>query len=196
MRKKNQNTREKIIEVALKIFAKKGFFKTKVDDIAKAADLAKGTLYLYFKDKESLYVTTIEEHFKNAVNFLSEIETKKGSTTEKMTDIATNFVMHMKELKSSYPMFTIESMNLTGKILRNIKPIIISKLMQMTKIISRIIAEGIENGEFRDVNPDVAAFYFLNTIRTAFSGDVFMPDIGVDINTILKLFFDGLKKRR
>ena len=196
MRKRKQATKEKIIEVALKVFDKKGFFKTTVDDIARAAGLAKGTLYLYFKDKESLYITTIDQHFKNAINFLTEIEAKKGSPTKKMTDIASNFVLYMKEIQSSHPMFAIESSNLSQKILKNIKPIIIRKLMQMTKIVSRIIKEGIEKGEFKDVDPDVAAYYFLNTIRTIFSGSVLMPHLAVNTNAILKLYFDGLKKRR
>lgn len=196
MRKRKQATKEKIIEVALKVFDKKGFFKTTVDDIARAAGLAKGTLYLYFKDKESLYITTIDQHFKNAINFLTEIEAKKGSPTKKMTDIASNFVPYMKEIQSSHPMFAIESSNLSQKILKNIKPIIIRKLMQMTKIVSRIIKEGIEKGEFKDVDPDVAAYYFLNTIRTIFSGSVLMPHLAVNTNAILKLYFDGLKKRR
>ena len=196
MRKRKQATKEKIIEVALKVFDKKGFFKTTVDDIARAAGLAKGTLYLYFKDKESLYITTIDQHFKNAINFLTEIEAKKGSPTKKMTDIASNFVLYMKEIQSSHPMFAIESSNLSQKILKNIKPIIIRKLMQMTKIVSRIIKEGIEKGEFKDVDPDVAAYYFLNTIRTIFSGSVLMPHLAVNTNAILKLYFKGLEKRR
>lgn len=196
MGKKNQDTKEKIIEVALKVFGKKGFFKTTVDDIARAAGFAKGTLYLYFKDKESLYIATIDQHFKNALSFLTEIETKKGSSTKKMTDIASNFVLYMKEMRSSHPVFTIESTNLSKKILNNIKPIILPKLMQMTKIVSRIIKEGIEKGEFKDVDPDVAAYYFLNTIRTIFSGSVLLPRLAVNTNTILKLYFEGVKKRR
>lgn len=196
MRKKKENTKEKIIEVALKVFGKKGFFKTTVDDIAKAAGFAKGTLYLYFKDKESLYIATIDQHFKNAINFLTEIEAKKGSPTKKMTDIASNFVLYMKQIRGSHPMFAIESSNLSQKILKNIKPIIIRNLMQMTKIVSRIIKEGIEKGEFKDVNPDVAAYYFLNTIRTIFSGSVLMPHLAVNTNAILKIYFEGLGKRR
>jgi len=194
MKKKDRNTKEKIIEVALKVFGKKGYFKTTVDDIAKTAGLAKGTLYLYFKDKESLYIATINQQFKNALSFLSEIETKKGSTTQKMIDIASNFVTYMKEMRSSHPVFTIEDLNLSEKILKHIKPIIIPKLTEMTTIVSRIIKEGIKKGEFKNVDPDVAAYYFLETIRTIFSGSVLMPHLVVNSNTILKLFFDGLKK--
>jgi AcrR family transcriptional regulator len=196
MKKKDKNTKEKIIEVALKVFGRKGYFKTTVDDIAKTAGLAKGTLYLYFKDKESLYIATIDQQFKNALNFLSEIETKRGSSTQKMTDIASNFVTYMRELGSTHTLFTVESLNLSEKILKHIKPIIIPHLTEMTKIVSRIIKEGIKKGEFKDVNPDAAAYYFLNTIRTIFSGSLFMPHLADNANATLKLYFEGLKKSR
>jgi AcrR family transcriptional regulator len=196
MKKKDKNTKEKIIEVALKVFGRKGYFKTTVDDIANAVGLAKGTLYLYFKDKESLYIATIDHQFENALNFLSEIETKKGSSTQKMTDIASKFVVYMKELGSTHTLFTIESLNLSEKILKHIKPIIIPKLTEMTEMVSRIIKEGIKKGEFKDVNPDVAAYYFLNTIRTIFSGSVLMPHLANNANAILELYFEGLKKTR
>ena len=196
MRKKDLNTKQMIIENALKVFGKKGYFKATVDDIANAAGLAKGTLYLYFKDKESLYIATIDQQFKNALNFLSEIETKKGSSTQKMADIATNFVVYMKELGSAHTLFTVESLNLSEKILKHIKPIIIPHLTEMTKIVSRIVKEGIKKGEFKDVNPDVAAYYFLNTIRTIFSGNLYMPHLAGNVNAILKLYFKGLIKNR
>ena len=44
--------KEKIIHSAMENFAKNGFDRTRMEDIAGAAGLAKGTLYLYFKNKE------------------------------------------------------------------------------------------------------------------------------------------------
>ncbi len=50
----------KILKVAEKVFAEKGFHAAKVDDIARQAGVAKGTVYLYFKSKEQLFFKTIE----------------------------------------------------------------------------------------------------------------------------------------
>ena len=47
--------KEKIIQAAIKNFSKTGFANTKMDDIAKTADVSKGTLYLYFQSKEDLF---------------------------------------------------------------------------------------------------------------------------------------------
>ena len=47
--------REAILAAALEEFAANGFAATRLDDVAKRADVAKGTIYLYFADKETLF---------------------------------------------------------------------------------------------------------------------------------------------
>lgn len=47
--------RKRIIESAVECFARTGFDRTKMDDIANLSDVSKGTLYLYFKSKEDLF---------------------------------------------------------------------------------------------------------------------------------------------
>ncbi len=52
---KHVKKRRKIYKAALKVFAKKGFHNTKMQDVAEKASLGKGTLYWYFKSKEELF---------------------------------------------------------------------------------------------------------------------------------------------
>jgi AcrR family transcriptional regulator len=52
--------REEILRAAIRIFGKKGFAATCVEDIADAAKIAKGTLYLYFKSKEEIYRAAVQ----------------------------------------------------------------------------------------------------------------------------------------
>ena len=51
--------REEILTAAIKVFGKKGFAATCVGDVADAAKIAKGTVYLYFESKEEIYATAI-----------------------------------------------------------------------------------------------------------------------------------------
>jgi AcrR family transcriptional regulator len=53
--------RSEILAAAAKVFATKGFVATRMDDIAKAARLAKGTLYLYFQSKDAIYQATVHQ---------------------------------------------------------------------------------------------------------------------------------------
>ena len=196
MRKKESNIKEKITKHALRIFAQKGYFKTTVDDIARATGVAKGTVYLYFKDKQALYVATIDEHFSRAIAALSAIDAKDITPTEKMEEIAVNFIDYIKQLKTSYMLFTFENINLKGKTLKQMHTVIQPKVRTMIEMISDIIKNGIQNNEFRKVDPKVAAFYFTSTIRAIFLSDFFISDVSCNTDSILSLFFEGLKKRR
>ena len=196
MRKKEANIRERITKNALKIFAQKGYFRATVDDIAHATGVAKGTVYLYFKDKQDLYIATIDEHFSRAIAALAAIQAKTTTPSEKMEDIATNFIDYIKHLRTTYMLFTFENINLKGKTLKQMHTVIEPKINTMIEIISNIIRDGIQNNEFRKVDPKIAAFYFISTVRTIFLSDFYKSDVSFGTDTILKLFFDGLKKRR
>src|SRR5437763_6135803 len=54
--------RERILRAAVDVFAQNGYFNAKVSEIAKAAGVADGTIYLYFDNKEDLLITIFREH--------------------------------------------------------------------------------------------------------------------------------------
>lgn len=54
--------RKQLIDVAIKIFAKKGYSAASVNDIAKGARVARGTFYLYFKDKADILAAVLENY--------------------------------------------------------------------------------------------------------------------------------------
>jgi len=55
-----QNRRQKIIEVAAKEFAEKGYDNSNINEIATLSGIGKGTIYLYFKNKKELYLATMQ----------------------------------------------------------------------------------------------------------------------------------------
>ncbi|HSP34569.1 MAG TPA: TetR/AcrR family transcriptional regulator [Thermoanaerobaculia bacterium] len=62
--------RERILRAAVDVFAQNGYFNAKVAEIAKAAGVADGTIYLYFDGKEDLLVTIFREHARNYLKSL------------------------------------------------------------------------------------------------------------------------------
>ncbi|MBW1732447.1 MAG: TetR/AcrR family transcriptional regulator [Deltaproteobacteria bacterium] len=58
---KGENTRKRIVEVALQLFSRKGYFNTSISDILEATDLTKGGLYGHFKSKEDIWYAVYEE---------------------------------------------------------------------------------------------------------------------------------------
>lgn len=53
--------RSEILTASTRVFGNKGFEATRMEDIAREADLAKGTLYLYFKSKDAIYKATVQQ---------------------------------------------------------------------------------------------------------------------------------------
>src|SRR5207248_4621495 len=62
--------RERILRAAVDVFAKNGYFNAKVSEIAKAAGVADGTIYLYFDGKEDVLITIFREHTRNYLQSL------------------------------------------------------------------------------------------------------------------------------
>ena len=193
---KQNNLRPKIIRAGLKVFTRKGYFRATVDDIAKEAGIAKGTVYLYFRDKPSLYISTIDEHLTGAVRFLQDIQNEKLSNTDKLRKIADEWLDYMLKYKSSFPMFSMENINLSTKIAKAIKSIIPTHLDDMVQLVAGIIDDGIQKKEFRKVDSQIVALHFLNTIRTTFFANVFMRTKKFKRDAVLDIFFNGLIQRR
>lgn len=61
---RSEERKKKILNCAKKLFSKNGFYKTQISDIAKAANIARGTIYQYFENKDIIYMTLLEDYYK------------------------------------------------------------------------------------------------------------------------------------
>src|SRR5213078_3920681 len=71
MQRPDEKKRQLIAATAARLFATRPFHKVKLDDVAAAAGVGKGTLYIYFKSKEDLYFWLIHDAFAKLVEQLS-----------------------------------------------------------------------------------------------------------------------------
>src|SRR3954447_9427818 len=72
MRVRDEQKRRTITATAARLFATRPFHKVRLDDVAAAAKVGKGTLYLYFKSKDDLYISIIYDSFASVLNHLRE----------------------------------------------------------------------------------------------------------------------------
>ena len=66
-------TREKLIEVARQLFARKGIENTTMNDIANASEKGRRTIYTYFKNKREIYNAVVEKESEQLVTRLREV---------------------------------------------------------------------------------------------------------------------------
>ena len=85
MAEKNQeNKRIRILEAAVKVFAKNGFHNSKVSVIAKEAGVADGTIYLYFKNKDDILISLFEESLNRLIDNMEEAVKDVNDPLEKL----------------------------------------------------------------------------------------------------------------
>jgi len=73
-----------ILKAAEHVFALKGYYEATMQDIAKEAQYATGTVYLYFKDKDALYLSLVEQKYKDLLAILKEETAKAHGAREKL----------------------------------------------------------------------------------------------------------------
>src|SRR5437762_13657195 len=72
--------RERILDAAIKVFAAEGFYNAKVSQIAQAAGVADGTIYLYFKSKDDLLINLFEDRMEMVnANLREAIDTESSA---------------------------------------------------------------------------------------------------------------------
>ncbi|MDY0268853.1 TetR/AcrR family transcriptional regulator [Trichloromonas sp.] len=81
---KKQATRQAIIEAAVRLFAEKGFEKTSIEQIARAAGIGKGTIYGYFRAKEEIFLAFCEDEIDYAFAALAEKNDPEAPVLEQL----------------------------------------------------------------------------------------------------------------
>lgn len=80
--------REMILESALMLFGTKGFYESKISDIAEHAGIAKGTIYLYFSSKEDLFKAMTERDFSVFLEGLAAVSKSSAAFDERLFMLA------------------------------------------------------------------------------------------------------------
>src|SRR5574344_3077419 len=80
-------TRQKLVDVARLLFAKKGLENTTMNDIAVASEKGRRTLYTYFKSKEDIYFAVIESELERLSDKMDEVAVMRISPQEKIMEV-------------------------------------------------------------------------------------------------------------
>ena len=145
-----------ILKAALTEFGESGLAGARLDDIAKRAGLSKGTIYLYFPNKEELFREVVRY---TVVSQLEESERQfgevTGSATEALTQFMRSFWLFIRSSQFA-PLFRLIHAEIHNypDLARFYAEEVVTR---RHRLIASIIARGIETGEFRDVDPAVAA---------------------------------------
>jgi len=203
-RVKEKDSRKKLIlRSARSLFFKKGFNKVTVDEIAKSAELGKGSIYLYFDSKEEIYAQILLSDIDNFNRRVSVLLEKGSSATDLLTEfsyIYIDFFLNDVELFRILMAYMLQpaKMNLPEKLNAQI----LNANASSINVIGQILQLGVDSKEFSaEVNikqNQNALWGLLNGIISLyiFSGAQTKRKerIYSTTNLALEIFIKGLKK--
>ena len=152
--KRGGDKRDRILDAAVRVFAKEGFHATKVSDIARAAGVADGTIYLYFASKEELLVSLFEDRVERLLRYmqheLAKLDTPPARY-RRVVELQLGILQEERELAEVVTIILRESTKL-------IKDFAAPNFMEYLDAIAKVVAEGQARGDFRaDVSPHLVA---------------------------------------
>ena len=149
---KDENKHHKIIQAAIKVFAEKGFYNSRVSEIAKEANVADGTIYLYFRNKDDILISLFEEEFGQIVeNMRKELEKEKDAL-QKIRRFA---IMHLSIVSKQQHLAEVMGVEVRQSS-KFMKEYINKPFIEYLNLIRSVVIEGQELGLIRkDLTPGV-----------------------------------------
>lgn len=146
--------RERILRAAVDVFAEHGYFNAKVAQIAKAAGVADGTIYLYFDGKEDLLLTIFREHTRNYLRSLEQHLANINRAEERMR-IAVRH--HLETLGRDRSLAVVSQVELRHS-LKFMSLFSQQEIKDYLNVIRKIVEQGQTEGTFRgNVHPQLVA---------------------------------------
>ncbi len=144
-----------ILDAALTVFVTKGFAAAKLDDVATAAGVSKGLLYRYFDNKAELFKDVVRQTLVATIRTVADQSRSSDSALAALDMFLAQMVaVASDERRSAIPKLVIsESGNFPELAIFYLAEVIGPGLAQLAALIRR----GVESGEFRRVDPQLAA---------------------------------------
>jgi TetR/AcrR family transcriptional regulator, fatty acid metabolism regulator protein len=152
---------ERILKAALKVFAEKGFYSTRISEIAKEANVADGTIYLYFKNKDDLLISLFEEEMEKICQSMRDEMNKTNDLIEKLRIFALSHLNRIQKNRELAEVIQVE-LRQSAKFMREY---VNKGFIEYINLVREIIHEGQEKGVFRnDVAPGIVKRAFFGAL--------------------------------
>jgi TetR/AcrR family transcriptional regulator, fatty acid metabolism regulator protein len=191
-----EDKRRQLLDAAVRVFARKGFHASRVGDIAEEAGVAHGLLYHYFKSKDQVLEAVFQENWNLLVARVESVEETDEPAADQVRHIAAIVLrtwLHLPDVVR----VVIQEFGRSPELAERV-----SELTRPIDVLQRVIARGIERGEFRkDVDPVFAAtvvYGSIDELLTAWvlgripSGEA---DVAAAEQTLCEVILVGLQKQ-
>ncbi|HEY4715634.1 MAG TPA: TetR/AcrR family transcriptional regulator [bacterium] len=196
--RENSRQREEILAAAEMVFARKGFFTTKIQDIAKMAGYGIGTIYKHFKNKESILIILIRNKFNELINFTqSRVNNNKGAE-KKLKSLIYAHLEFFDNNRDLFRIFAIEhasfERNLKLRMWKNMQ----ENFKSYEELFKRIYTDGVKAEIFRDEDITSLCLALVGMLNYTmfYKFNSAANDKLIDsADALCKLFINGVRRR-
>ena len=154
-----------ILEAARKVFAQKGFHEATVDDIAEAAGVAKGTVYLYYESKRDVYFAALKFGIAEMYSSLLQEVQKQSTPEEKLRALIAAKLAYFDENRDFFKIYYSELGNIPSSYPSGIDSEFKSLYQEQARLVETILREGARKKVIRNLRTEQAAFAISDVIR-------------------------------
>jgi TetR/AcrR family fatty acid metabolism transcriptional regulator len=160
--------RRAILHAAVRVFAERGYHGCRIADVARAAGVAYGLVYHYFRNKDELLESVFAEQWAILINALKAIDEGPGTASEKLAGVC-GFVLDVYKTAPTAVRVLILEVTRTPNALRaGSTP---QTFAAAVGILAELVRQGQERGELRrDLEPVVAAAGVLGALEMTLTG--------------------------
>jgi len=193
-------TREAVLEAALKAFSKKGYSGTSLEVVAAEAGMTRGAIYWHFKNKFELLNAVILECRRKSEIRLNQILDAPQSPLNKVRQLIYEFFLIVSEQEEFKVMEEIKVFKSERKKdLNRLYKEHMEKVKEMKTLLKELIKQGIAEGEFdRRIDPDtvvVALISYIGGVKSAWLSDVTMFSLKENAQNLADIFINGIAKK-
>jgi AcrR family transcriptional regulator len=193
--KSEDDIREDIIQAAEGIFARYGFRKTTMDEIAKAIHKAKTSIYYYFKSKDQIFQAIIEKESQKFKEELAKAINKENTPQEKIRAYVITKMRILHRLVNFYSALKEEYLEHQLLFIETIRKKYEEDEIKMVK---ELLKGGVEKGVFsvKDLKTTALAIVIgLRGLEYPWAIENEISKTERDINSLLEVLFNGIVKR-
>lgn len=157
---KKEIKRKKIIESAAILFSQKNYHEVMIDEVAKMASVAKGTVYTYFSSKEELYFSIMRQRMEKLTSSLKENINFEISSIASLHSFVIHLYMFMIKYQNFFLMYRKETLNADNKLCSEL----LTLQNDLNNFLREIINQGKKENIFRNIDDDLAIDLILGSI--------------------------------
>jgi len=153
----SEERKNQILEAAIAVFARLGFQRARMDDIADEVGLSKGALYLYYKSKDAIIAALLKYLFTQEFRRLQRLieADDETSVSERLLTLIHQFASTMEWMASLMPI-AFEFYAIAGRD-KEVRQFLRGYFKEYRSELAHLIQRGIESGELREVDAEAAA---------------------------------------